>query len=148
MKIFTPDALTRYLLFALACFFIMDLLVYALKEWRRIGRIDSKGMKTKGVFTNIRSELVKRKMKSTADLAYTDHMGKEIRYLWQKGFFDEEVLLFRNTDKKKLDVTVCYDPDNSVDMYVEECYNRKKHLLVMILCVISSMALLYCLFIV
>ena len=64
MKIFTPDALTRYLLFALACFFIMDLLVYALKEWRRIGRIDSKGMKTKGVFTNIRSEIVKRKMKS------------------------------------------------------------------------------------
>ncbi len=145
MKIYMPDNLTRFLLFALVCFFIADLLVYALKERDRITRLERTGIKTKGVFTNIHSEIIKRKMKSTADLAYTDQTGRQIRYLWQKGLFDEEVLLFRNQDKKKLDVTVVYDPGRPENMYVVECYNPKKHRLIIGLCAVSAFALLYCL---
>ncbi|MBQ6222178.1 MAG: hypothetical protein IJJ44_06175 [Solobacterium sp.] len=147
MKFYTPDHLTRFLIFAAGCFFIVDLLAYAVKEWRRISHLNRTGTEVKAVFTNIKSEIIKRKMKSTADLAYTTQNGETIRYLWEKGFFDEEVLLFRNTDKKKLDVTVKYDPENPKDMYVVDCYNQKKHILVMGLCVLSAVTLGYCLLI-
>ena len=145
MKVFIPDQFTRFLIFALAFVFIADLLVYALKEWKRISSLDASGKETKGSFTNIRAEIVRRKLKSTADLAYRTETGEEIRWLWQKGFFDEEVLLFRNTDKKRLDVTVKYDPRDPKNMYVADCYNRRKHLLVIVLCFISAAALAYCL---
>lgn len=140
MNIFQLDVVSKFLLFAVLCFFSGDLLKFALGEKKRIDRLMKTGTETTGEFTNIRSEIVKRKMKCTADLAYKDQNGETIRWLWQKGLFDEEVLLFRNTGVPSVKVKVIYDPENPKDMVVKDCYNPRKHKLVIGLCIAAVIA--------